>query len=121
MLNKVYYFPCPFSDCATDLREPHHDTAAVLPQSSDDHPPEHCRRASPRLRAQRGRLPSNTTRVRSQVSNATAAWSRSLPTGASPTTEMIVTSILPERDLNKRNGLKRQKNVSPKIRFRPCI
>lgn len=39
MLNKVYYFPCPFSDCATDLREPHHDTAAVLPQSSDDHPP----------------------------------------------------------------------------------
>ena len=38
MVNKVYYFPCPFSDCATDLREPHHDTAAVLPQSSDDHP-----------------------------------------------------------------------------------
>ena len=38
MVNKVYYFPCPFSDCTTNLREPHHDTAAVLPQSSDDHP-----------------------------------------------------------------------------------
>lgn len=120
MLNKVYYLPCLFSYSTTDLREPWQDMAAFLPLSRWQ---SHHRSGSPKLKATALRqLPRNKARVRMcGLWTPSLQWSPCLPTRAPPTTEMIVTSILPESDLNKRNGLKRQPKVSPKIRFQLYI